>query len=94
MPDGSCLIFDTTLCTLATCPLDCAQVHFLPSLGGNATFAAILGLLLIAQLGLGIRYRTWGFMVGMICGLLLEVLGYVGRLLLHNNPFDFNNFLL
>jgi len=82
------------ICTLATCPLDCAYVHFLPTVGGNAAYAAILGLLLIAQVGLGIRYRTWGFMVGMIFGLLLEVLGYVGRALMHQNPFDFNYFLL
>ncbi|KAF2666085.1 RTA1-domain-containing protein [Microthyrium microscopicum] len=81
-------------CTLQTCPLECAQVEFLPSLGGNATYAAILGILLIAQIGLGVFYRTWGFLIGMICGLILEVIGYVGRIMLHNNPFDFNNFLI
>lgn len=81
-------------CTLQTCPLECAQVTFLPTLAGNALYAAILGLILIAQIGLGIRYRTWGFMVGMTCGLVLEVVGYVGRIMLHNNPFDFNAFLV
>ncbi|GLA64512.1 hypothetical protein AtubIFM56815_010454 [Aspergillus tubingensis] len=30
----------------------------------------------------------------MLPGLILEVLGYVGRIMLHDNPFDFNNFLL
>lgn len=33
-------------------------------------------------------------MIAMLPGLILEVLGYVGRIMLHDNPFDFNNFLL
>jgi len=61
---------------------------------GNAIYAAIFGILLVAQLGLGIKYRTWGFMVGMACGLILEVVGYVGRIMIHNDPFDFNAFIM
>ncbi|OAA59535.1 RTA-like protein [Niveomyces insectorum RCEF 264] len=93
MPN-SCLLIDTANCTVETCPLSCAQVDYLPTLAGNAVYAAAFGLLLLAQLALGIKYKTWGFMVGMICGLLLEVVGYVGRIMLHNNPFDFNNFII
>ncbi|OHE94874.1 RTA1 like protein [Colletotrichum orchidophilum] len=81
-------------CTVETCPLSCAQVEYLPTLAGNAVYAAAFGLLLIAQIGLGIRYKTWGFMVGMTCGLVLEIVGYAGRIMLHNNPFDFNNFII
>jgi hypothetical protein len=81
-------------CTLQTCPIACAQVTFLPTLPGNATYAALLGILLIAQLVLGICYRTWGFLIGMVTGLTLEVVGYAGRIMLHSNPFDFNNFLM
>lgn len=72
----------------------CAQMDYRPNLAGNIIFAAIFGLLFIVQLGLGIKYKTWGFMVGMICGLLLEVVGYIGRIMLYNNPFDFNNFIM
>lgn len=82
------------VCTLGTCPLDCAQVEYLPSLPGNAVYLAALSLILIAQVGLGFWYRTWGFLVGMFSGLVLEILGYAGRVMLHDNPFDFNNFLL
>lgn len=81
-------------CTVDTCPLSCANVRYLPTLAGNAVYAAAFGLLLIAQLGLGIKYKTWGFMVGMICGLILEVVGYAGRIMMHGNPFDFNNFIM
>lgn len=91
---SSCPLQNTVNCTLETCPLSCAQVDYLPTLAGNALYAAAFGLLLIAQLGLGIKYKTWGFMVGMICGLLLEVVGYAGRIMLHNDPFDFNNFIM
>jgi len=82
------------LCTLQTCPLECGQVTFLPSLPGNLLYAILFGLILLAQIGLGVWYKTWGFMVGMFCGLALEVIGYIGRIMLHHNPFDFNNFLI
>lgn len=91
---GLCPLQSNINCTVGICPLSCAQVDYLPTLAGNAVYAAVFGLLLIMQLGLGIKYKTWGFMVGMICGLALEVVGYTGRLLLHGNPFNFNNFIM
>jgi hypothetical protein len=66
----------------------------MPTLSGNATYCAMLSLLLLVQFALGIRYKTWGFMVGMCSGLFLEVIGYTGRLLLHKDPFSFDNFLM
>ncbi|KAJ5263775.1 RTA1 domain protein [Penicillium angulare] len=71
-----------------------AYIDYLPNLSANAFFAALFGLIFMLQLGLGVWYRTWPHMIAMLPGLLLEILGYVGRVLLHNNPFDFNNFLL
>ncbi len=93
MPD-SCFLLSTLNCTVGTCPLSCAQVEYLPTLAGNAAYAAAFGLLLIVQLGIGIKYESWGFTVGMICSLILEVVGYAGRIMLHDNPFDFNNFIM
>jgi hypothetical protein len=90
----SCPLQGTVNCTVGTCPLSCAQVEYLPTLAGNVVYAAAFGLLLIVQLGLGIKYKTWGFTVGIICGLLLEVVGYAGRIMLHDNPFNFNNFIM
>jgi hypothetical protein len=85
---------DISLCTIETCSLECTQLGFVPSLAGNAAYAVIMGILLLSQIVLGIKYRTWGFMTGMICGLLLEIIGYAGRIMLHHNPFDFNSFLM
>ena len=48
----------------------------------------------IPQLGLGVWYKSWGFMVGMAMGLILEVLGYISRVMFNDNPFDDSAFLL
>jgi hypothetical protein len=86
--------FDTSNCTIATCALECAQVQYLPTLGGNLAYIALLAVILVAQVFLGVLYRTWGFLVGMVCGLILEIIGYAGRVMIHHNPFDFNSYLL
>ncbi|GFF26712.1 sphingoid long-chain base transporter RSB1 [Aspergillus udagawae] len=80
-------------CTLGTCPLSLANFDYVPNLAGNVLYLALFGTMLVANLGLGIYYRTWGYLVGMIGGLALEVIGYVGRIQLHYNPFPFDPFL-
>lgn len=82
-------------CTLETCCLaEQASFNYIPSYGGNLFFAIYFGLLILPQLGLGFLYRTWGFAIGMIAGLALEVIGYAARIMIHNNPFDDNGFLM
>lgn len=68
--------FPVASCTVATCSLLEGQVEYQPSLGGNAFYVAIFAIALVCQLVLGIRYRIWGFLVGMFCGLVLEIVGY------------------
>ncbi|KAH8697445.1 sphingoid long-chain base transporter [Talaromyces proteolyticus] len=80
-------ITSSSQCTLETCPLTYAHLTYLPNAAGNGLLLAIFGLLIPAQIYMGIRYRTWGFMAGMFCGLVLEVFGYVGRLKMIDNPF-------
>ena len=81
-------------CTLETCCLAQSSFLYIPNYGANLFFTILFAALVVPQLGLGIYYKTWGFMAGMIIGLALEVLGYVSRVLLHNNPFDDNAFLM
>ncbi|MCJ1337027.1 hypothetical protein MMC09_002306 [Bachmanniomyces sp. S44760] len=81
-------------CTLATCSLLQAHFLYLPSLAGNALFVAMFAIILFAQVGLGIRYKTWGFLGGMFGGLLLEVIGYAARIELHFNPFKKSSYLI
>ena len=81
-------------CTLDTCCL--AQSNFLyrPDFGGNLFFTIFFGVFIIPQLVLGVWRRTQGFGIGMIIGLLLEVVGYVARVLMHNDPFSDSAFLM
>jgi hypothetical protein len=81
-------LFSDTRCTVETCPLSFAQFTYVPNLAGNVLFLALFALMLIAQIFFGIRYRTWGFLAGMVGGLLLELLGYIARIKLHENPFS------
>lgn len=80
-------------CTLGTCPLSEAFVTYVPSLPGNVLYIALFGVMLLFQVIMGIRWKTWGYLVGMFGGLVLEIIGYAGRTQLHYNPFLFNAFL-
>ncbi|KAJ8097170.1 RTA1 like protein-domain-containing protein [Lipomyces tetrasporus] len=81
-------------CTLETCPLEQGLLNYLPNVGANAFFAAWFGVLLILQIFHVAKYRTWGYFVAMFSGLLLEILGYVGRIQMHSNPFTMSSYLL
>jgi hypothetical protein len=60
----------------------------------NAIFVGIFGLLLPAQIFLGVKHKTWGFMVGLFLGITLEIVGYITRILLHYSIFNKDDFIL
>ena len=68
------------------------SVHYLPNLLGNYLFLGIFGAVLVSQIGLGIRFKTWGYMGAMLGGTVLEAVGYFGRIQMNKKPFDGNNF--
>ncbi|KAF2717580.1 RTA1-domain-containing protein [Polychaeton citri CBS 116435] len=86
--------FDFNLCTLETCCLAQSSFTYIPDFGGNVFFCVWFGLLIIPQLYFGIKHRVWGYMISMIIGLVFEIVGYVGRLQLHDNPWSDNGFLI
>ena len=88
------LLENPYLCTVDTCPLTFAPIHYVPSLAGNALYLVIFALCLIAQLYFTYRYRTWSFSGAMFGGLVLEILGYVSRVQMHGNPFKGDYFLM
>lgn len=53
------------------------------NLEGNSFFLAFYALFILPQVYLGLRHKTWGFLFGMFAGLLLEIIGYAGRVLMH-----------
>lgn len=76
------------------CLKEYGSVHYIPSTAGNALFLGIFGAALIAQLYLGIRHKTWGYMAAMLGGTLLEIVGYVGRIMMIDDVFNENNFII
>jgi hypothetical protein len=55
---------------------------------------AAFALLAPASLYLGVRYRTKLFAGVFVTGILSEIVGYAGRILLHSDPFEKNYFLI
>ena len=76
-------------CKKDTCPLAYSYWAYLPSLPANSLFLALFSLslvLFIVQSCLSRRFL--GFTIAMVSGCILEVLGYIGRVLSWYNPFD------
>lgn len=83
-----------SLCNLDNCPLEWSIYTYRPSLAANVLFAALFGILGVVHFYLGFRWKAWGFMGGMLAGCISEIIGYVGRILLWDNPFSFNAFMV
>ncbi|KAI1643551.1 RTA1 like protein-domain-containing protein [Daldinia loculata] len=65
-----------------------------PFLAGSAIFLALFAILIPITLALGIKYKSSVFATAVVTGLALEVVGYIGRLLLHTTPTDRSGFIL
>jgi hypothetical protein len=78
----------------ALCPVEATVLGYYPNFGASIFFAIAFGLLLVAALGLSAWKRTWTYGAAIGIGLVLEMAGYVGRALLHENPWDKNAFQL
>ncbi|KAJ4291612.1 hypothetical protein N0V90_009507 [Kalmusia sp. IMI 367209] len=81
-------------CTLEICPLEWSVFRYQPSIPANATILAMFGILFLVHTVQGIWYKTYAYMGCILAGCVLQVVGYVGRIMLHDNPFDFNAFLM
>ncbi|KAF2843217.1 RTA1-domain-containing protein [Patellaria atrata CBS 101060] len=82
-------------CTLDTCPFDLSYWGYLPSLSANAAFLALFTLsLLLFLFQAALSRRFLGFTFAMVSGCILEVIGYIGRIMSHNNPFQEAGFLM
>jgi hypothetical protein len=93
------LLSDPTQCTPCICPIVLdgvilANTSYFPTLAGNALFAGIFGALLITQIVIGISHRTWGFLIAMVGGLVLEILGYGARIGMRFNMFTQTFFIM
>ncbi|KAH7264890.1 RTA1 like protein-domain-containing protein [Fusarium redolens] len=94
LPDGLISFGSDANCTLELCPLDSSILRYQPNIPANAIFIGVFGMSMALHIFQGIKMKTWGFMSSMMAGCILEIVGYVGRLIIHDNPFDFIGFLL
>ena len=82
-------------CTIDTCPIDSSYYFYRVSLGANAAFIALFS---ISLLGFLITYaltrRATAFTVAITAGVILEVIGYAGRLLSWKNQWEEQGFLM
>ncbi|CAD6566894.1 MAG: hypothetical protein ASARMPRED_000182 [Alectoria sarmentosa] len=82
-------------CTLQTCPIKQSYYAYRPSLSTNAAFLALFSFsLCFFLLQAALSRRFIGFTVAMVSGCILEVLGYIGRIMSWYNPFNQNGFLM
>ncbi|ESX01065.1 hypothetical protein KL918_002706 [Ogataea parapolymorpha] len=65
-----------------------------PSLGGNIALLVVMSIFLAMQVVYGAIYRNWWFFTCFICGLILEVLGYCGRIWSSQNIMSFDGYVL
>lgn len=75
--------------TSSTCnSASCTRIFLThsPTLPGNVTILTLFAILIPIALALGIKYRSLAFATTIATGLALEVVGYIGRILLHTNP--------
>ncbi|KAF3931425.1 hypothetical protein ABW19_dt0202265 [Dactylella cylindrospora] len=79
---------DPELCTYDTCPVSDSMFVYKPSLGFNAALLALFAVSTIGFVGVGVWKKTWGFLVAMTLGGVLEVVGYIGRVGASSDPFE------
>ncbi|KAI0482188.1 RTA1 like protein-domain-containing protein [Xylariaceae sp. FL0804] len=75
---------------------DCPRVFltYQPSLAGNAVLLALFAALVPVSLWLGIKYKSPVFGTASATGLALEIVGYIGRILLHSNSDGRGGFIV
>lgn len=81
-------------CTLELCPVELSVYGYRPSLAANITLIALYAVAAAIHTYLGIRWRQWWFMGCMIVGAVNAIIGYIGRVLLYYNPFNFAAFMI
>lgn len=74
------------------CPVEATTYGYYPVLGANAFFLAFFALLFVGSVGIGIWSKTWTYTLALGGGTLLETLGYLGRVMMHSNPWNKQGF--
>lgn len=81
-------------CTVSACPVELSVYGYRPNLALSGALIALYAIATVVQIGLGLRCKSWTFMSAMVLGCLDEILGYVGRIILYQNPWNHTGFIM
>lgn len=70
------------------CPVEATTYGYYPNLAGNIIFTVFFGLSGLFQCGFGVYFKTWTFTFALAVGTFLEMAGYIGRVLMNDNPWS------
>ncbi|KAK4113119.1 RTA1 like protein [Canariomyces notabilis] len=88
LPPGFIPSYETCHEVSAYCPVKATTIGYAPVKGLNIFLAAGYALAAVITLGVGVWKRTWSFSLSVAAGCILECVGYVGRALLADNPWN------
>ncbi|KAI8623730.1 RTA1-domain-containing protein [Xylariaceae sp. FL1651] len=75
-------------CTVHTCDITTSWYGYQPNLGINVFFVAIYSILVVYCFILSIWKRQWlVYTIAILIGSLLELVGYIARVVGHNDPW-------
>ncbi|KAL8721581.1 MAG: hypothetical protein Q9181_007679, partial [Wetmoreana brouardii] len=81
-------VYDDCTEVTAFCTVEATTYAYRPDLAANIFFIAVFGICLGIQFIQGIKWHTWTYMIAMTFGCLGEVIGYIGRVIMNNNPWS------
>ncbi|KAF7557689.1 hypothetical protein G7Z17_g457 [Cylindrodendrum hubeiense] len=76
------------------CPAEASLYGDYFTLGACIFFVVLHGFALVLQLVFGFRARTWSFSSWLTMGILFELLGYAGRIIMSSDPWVYGAFVL
>ncbi|KAF5231627.1 hypothetical protein FAUST_9189 [Fusarium austroamericanum] len=74
------------------CPVEATVLGYVPNKGSSYFFTICFAVLFLSAVGIGIWKRTWTYAATLGAGLLLETVGYIGRLQMNPNPWKSSAF--
>lgn len=82
-------------CTVDTCDINSSYYYYRVSLAANATLLALFSISLV---GFIVTYaftrRGWAFTFAMFSGVVLEIVGYAGRIMSWKDQWEEQGFLV
>lgn len=94
MSDTQMPSFNTCTEVNELCPVEASLYGDYFNMGASVFFVVAFGLNAVAQSWLTYKSRAWSFGVYLAIGTLMEMLGYIGRAIMADNPWNFQGFFM